>query len=208
MEIGCVAGIIIVETPSEAARCDSAHESFLHPCLLDRCLQVVQVSLQQLLAAIANRASEYQSRTGHWRRLDQLGIEIGKLHPFPAARHRPQVGGDGGLGELARSRFAWLPPAQALIGVARPRAVIHCTEGGLPVLAVIHHIQAHLSLLVDYLGDCRTQADLASACVNPSPLLPALYISMRSTGRGKLPACVVKIRSVLRFMPSLLLHCS
>src|SRR5262245_35524201 len=31
---------------------------------------------------------------------------------------------------------------------------------------------------------------------------------MRSTGRGKLPACVVTMRSMLCFMASLLMHCS
>jgi len=89
-------------------------------------------------------------------------------------------------------RAALFEPTQSLAGIGRKTTFRE--------LAIVDDIEASRDLLLDDLGDRATDPRGESRLIVGFPSSLAMSIARRSSGRGKLPACVVRIRSVLRCM--------
>src|SRR3984957_17346863 len=108
------------------------------------------------------------------------------------------VRGGGGAAGRRKSRHPGkgvIPPCPVIVGAAHR----------LAELAVVGNVDANLALLFAHIGGRRAQGFPISACaLVPSPLFSptaiALLMAMRFAGRDRLPAWVVRIRSVLCLM--------
>lgn len=96
-------------------------------------------------------------------------------------------------------------------GAAEPHRAVDLLQSGeaaarvghpveLAVLAVADHVEAGVELPLHHLGDGA--ADARCERLGIVGLAQLLGVATRSAGRGRLPVCVVRIRSVLRSIAS------
>ena len=119
----------------------------------------------------------------------ELAIEIGKDAAVAPTSERRQ----------ACARLARRPAAEPAPGIALPGAIIDGAARRLAELAVIDNVDAELRLM---------PADLAHRIGQPRAVilgvirlaidLGAVHLEQRRSGCGRLPACEVRMRAVLR----------
>ena len=141
----------------------------------------VQTALGGRRAGRARREEAGPDRAARAGEPQAGGVEAGEVAAVA-------LGDAGALRRLVRVDRHRLPAGHALLDVAAVAA-------GLDVLAVVDDVDAALDLAVD---DLSTALGSRFGYSSVSPCRPPA-ISLTSSGRGRLPACETRIRSVLCF---------
>jgi len=147
-------------------------------------LEIGDVALEFRLPGIDNRPNPGRFGGGrHALALVQLGIKFGETSAIDAAGERV----------AARSDRPPLESAQALEDILGP-------ADRFAELTVAHDVDSGLGLLACDVGDAGRYACLVSGLVKRLARLLCAQEFLQRRGSVRLPTCVVKMRSLLRFI--------
>ena len=170
--------VLVLEEERDDPRRRRRHEHLLRFHLGERRLEVAHVGLGSPRVANADR----RVASG---RLAPRAPRVAE-HPLGEVRKRRQVLVDERVAGAAET-------GKSILDVRRVARLAH--------FAVVDDIDTGLGLLAHDLFDRRGRRARASAAGSTGTPSSFAYIArMRSSGRGRLPVCVVRNRSVLRFI--------
>ena len=166
--------------------------------------------LNRVLALVADRAFDHRTVVGHellGQRAPGTRVHVGVVELGQSLRsnHSPTTKSLGAMGALIcavkvciQSGFCFdLHAVEAPDHVRPPRAIVVVPAHGVAELAVVDEVDAGLFLLRTASTTALLSSRSKAASSTFSPVARWWLSSITFAGRGRLPTCVVRIRSAM-----------